>query len=396
MRNRAPLTLDEKTTIYHGKLAGMTLSELADQVQCSLACARKWWRIGRGGGLDALKQDRRRTRRRTGTLARFDPMVAMRALHYKRMYPRRGAERILDEMKRDEHLRDVKLPACSTLAAFFKARCPELLQTRQKQRQAPSKARRVHECWQIDAKENIRLGDGSIVTVLTIREPVACAFLGCFPYEVTTKRHYRKLTANEIQQALRTVFTEYGLPQAIQTDRERVYGTPPTEAFPTRLSLWLAGLGINHVFGRPGKPTDQPQVERGHRTWHDWLWQDEPHPDLKSYRQALDQARHRHNYELPSHAGDCQGRTPYETHPEVSKVQRAYEEGAEPVLFCLERVDRLLARHRWSHRVTGSGQVSIGRSMYYVGVRHGGLQVEVCFDPDDRHFVFLHWLCWME
>lgn len=389
MARRGPLTVGEKEVIYFGKLAGGRLEDLAAQVQCSYSCARKWWRIGRDGGVAALRQERP-AERKTGALSRFAPLVAERALYWKRTYLRRGPDRILVMMEGDELLAGLKLPKRTTLAAFFKEACAELLQKRRPRPKSPPKAQRVHELWQMDAKEKKVLGDGTIATVLQVREPVACAFLGCFAHAVQTKKHWRKLTLREIQADLRIVFTEFGLPLGLQTDRERVFGRPATEAFPTLFTLWLEGLGIHHHFIRPGQATDQPHVERGHRTWNDWLMQPEPTPDLVTFRTELAQARYMHNEVLSSQAGDCQGRTPYQAHPEVRVPILPFTPAVELLLFDLTRVDRFLAQFVWQHKVTKSGQVSIGESVYYIGNTHAGKQVTVHFDPTDRHFVFTH------
>jgi hypothetical protein len=389
MACRVPLTVEDKETIYFGKLAGKQLEDLAAQIQCSYSCTRKWWRIGRDGGVAALHQERP-AERTTGALSRFDLVVAERALHWKRTYPRRGSERILVDMEGDKLLAGLKLPKPSTLAAFFKEACPELLQKRQPRPKAPPKPKRVHELWQMDAKEKIVLGDGTIVTVLQVREPVACVFLGCLAHAVQTEKHWRKLTLREIQVDLRVVFTEFGLSLGLQTDRERVLGRPASEAFPTLFTLWLQGLGIDHHFTRPGQATDQAHVERGHRTWNDWLMQPQPTPDLKTYCVQLAKARYMHNEVLRSRAGDCRGRAPYQAHPEVRIPIRPFVPEAELLLFSLSRVDRFLAQFVWQHKVTTSGQVSIGESVYYVGKVHAGKQVTVRFDPKDRHFVFTH------
>jgi hypothetical protein len=248
----------------------------------------------------------------------------------------------------------------------------------------------VHEVWQVDAKEKIVLGDGTIVTVFQAREPFACIFLGCFAHAVQTESHWRKLTMQEIQADLREVFNQFGLPEGIQTDRERVYGRPATEGFPTLFTLWLAGLGITHHFTRPAQATDQAQVERGHRTWNDWLMQPEPAPDLVAYQADLDRARYMHNQVLSSQAGDCNGRTPYQAHPEVCIPIRPFTLEAELLLFSLDRVDHFLAQFTWHHKVTASGQVFIGKQVYYIGQKYSDTQVAVHFDPPDRHFVFTH------
>jgi len=77
---------------------------------------------------------------------------------------------------------------------------------------------------------------------------------------------------------------------------------------------------------------------------------------------------------------DCFGR----------RDNRPFVPEAELLLFNLSCVDRFLAQFVWQHKVTKSGQVSIGESVYYVGKVHAGKQVTVRFAPTYRHFVFTH------
>lgn len=387
MKSRMPLTVGERESIYRETLNGQPLAELAEEHRCSYACARKWWRIGRAQGLDGLRRIGR-SRSAAGLLSTCDRLVAERALYWKRLHPKRGPTRILQDMADDERLAGQRLPHRSTLAAFFSVACPELLQKRQPPPERPQRARHVHECWQIDSKENIRLADGTIATVLDVREPLACFFLGSHAHLVQTEKAWRKLTLRETQNDLRSVFTAFGLPEGLQTDREHLYGQPPAEGFPSLFTLWLMGLGIRHHFSRPRQPTDQPQVERGHRTLCDWMAQPEPSLNLQHLQSDLEQARHMHNEVLPSWAGDCQGRAPLHVHPEVWQARRPYHPSAELDLFSLERVDQFLAQFIWPHKVSVSGQVSVQGHQYSVGIAHRGEPVDVHFDPTDRHLVF--------
>jgi hypothetical protein len=388
MRNRRPLTVAEREAIYDRKLAGERLADLAKAYDCTLVCARKWWRVGRKQGREALRRQRRPSH--VGTLVTFDPLVAERALYWKRAHPKRGPSRILADMEEDAILDGIRLPKVRTLAAFFQEACPELLQHREPQRSPPPRPAHVHDLWQIDAKERIRLQDGALATVLDVREPYACCFLGAFVHMVQTQRSWRKLSLREIQTDLRCVFTEYGLPCAIQTDRESVYGRPPEEAFPTLFTLWLVGLGIKHQFKRPNRVTDQAAVERGHKTLFDWIATSDPPVNARALQTDLDRARWMHNTVLPSQAGDCRGRPPETVHPEVNTPLRPYAPSAELDLFDLQRVDRFLARFVWPHKVSQVGQVTVGSGLYYVGVAYTGQTVDVRFDPKDRHLTFYH------
>jgi len=60
MARRPPLTVAEREAIYHGRLNGKRLQDLADELSCSLGCARKWWRMGRDHGLDGLRCSKRK------------------------------------------------------------------------------------------------------------------------------------------------------------------------------------------------------------------------------------------------------------------------------------------------------------------------------------------------
>ena len=386
MSHRSSLTVAQRETIYREKLNGRSLNALAQEQHCSISCIRKWWRVGRDQGLDGLHRPRR-SRSTSGVLSSFAPIVAERVLARKRQHPKRGATCILDDLVNDPALTGRDLPKRSTLADFFHRVCPELLQSHQRQLAPPPCPRHVHELWQMDGKEHVILQDGTIATVLDIREPVACIFLGSFAHAVQTGKTWRKLTLRETQTDLRTVFTEFGLPRGLQTDREKLYGRPAAEEFPSLFTLWLVGLGIQHEFGRPNQPTDQPQVERGHRTLFDWMAQPTPPPNRVILQTDLDTARYRHNAMLPSHAGDCQDRIPLQVHPEVVQTQRPYHPNAELTLFSLARVDHFLSQFSWQYKVSAVGQVPIQDHRYGIGQAHAGKLIDVRFDPRTREFV---------
>lgn len=387
MAQRDSLTVAQRESIYQGRLQGHSLAALAKQQHCSYSCARMWWRIGRDQGLAGLHRTGR-ARPTPGVLSTFDPLIAERTLHWKRLHPRRGPTRILRDLADDAVVGEARLPKRSTVANYFQSGCPELIQRHQPRPLSPAQPKDVHELWQMDGKENIRLKDGTIATTLDLREPVACIFLGSTAHAVQTAQAWRKLTLGETQTDLRLVFTVFGMPRGIQTDREALYGQPATEAFPSVFTLWLVGLGIHHAFSRPNQPTDQPQVERGHRTLFDWMAQAEPPLDLTTLQADLDTARHMHNAVLPSQAGHCQGQVPLQVHPEVLQAQRPYHPSAELDLFSMDRVDAFLSRFTWQYKVSSVGQVPVQGHRYSVGIAHAGEQVDVRFDPQDRSLVF--------
>jgi transposase InsO family protein len=396
MSNQSPLSLAQKERIYQGKLQGRTLSELAAEVGCTVHCARKWWRAGRDKGMERLRAPRR-SRSQSGVLSQFDPRVVEAALTLKRAHRRWGANRVLVELKWSPELSGLRLPGRSRLAAFFKARCPECVAAR-KPRPAPPKrplrATAVHEMWQLDNQEGIRLRSNEIATICNIRDPVGAAMIASRAFAVQTKRHWRKLEWIEVRDVLRDAFGEWQtLPDEVQTDNELGLAGGPNDPFPGKLTLWLVGLGITHRFIRPGCPTDQPQIERNHRTLDGLALDEEALADREHLQQALDRERQVHNHHFPSQASDCAGQPPLTAHPELLRPRRYYTPELELALFDLQRVYDYLAMFTFQRKVNASAQVSLGRRMYSLGkklVRERQVTtVLVRFDPHRREWVFL-------
>ncbi len=171
-------------------------------------------------------------------------------------------------------------------------------------------------------------------------------------FSVKTEQRWRKLTWEEVRQVLRAGFAEWQtLPDSVLTDNEMGLGGNPNDPFPSWLSLYLAGLGIKHNFIRSHRPTDQPQVERNHRTL-DGLTEDEgSRQDLVSFQRSLDQERHLYNDEFPSRASDCGGSPPLQAHPELLRPRRPYRTELEAILFDMQRVYHYLAGFTFERKV---------------------------------------------
>lgn len=391
MGRRGPLTEQERERIYRAKLEGKTLEEAAAEVGCSVSCARKWWRRGRDEGLKGLRHRPRGPIRR-GALSRFDPQIAEAALSLKRRHPRWGPDRVLAELRTAPNLQGLRLPGRSRLAVFFQEQCPEYVARRKPRAPAtppPPQATGVHEVWQLDIQEGIRLEDGTIVSLCNIRDPVGAAMIASRAFAVQTDRHWRKLRWPEVRQVLREGFTEWQtLPDGVLTDNELTLAGNPTDPFPSLLTLWLVGLGVRHFLTRPHRPTDQAQVERNHRTLSTFALDEESQANPTALQQALNRERSLHNTYFPSRASDCGGRPPLEAHPELLRPRRPYRPEWELALFDLRRVYDYLATFTFRRQVSATGQISLGRKRYSVGRTWAGQSLSVRFDPQQREWVF--------
>jgi transposase-like protein len=381
----------EREQIYLKKQAGETLPEIAQALGLSEACVRKWWRRARDEGLLGLVE-RPRGRPAQGVLSTFSADVQQRSLQLKRTHKRWGANRVRLEMVNDPALADLPLPSRSRLYVFFRQHCPDCLSvwTKHIQLPIPAMARAVHEVWQMDHQEGHHLGDESIATVCNIRDPFGAAMISSQAFSVKTKQRWRKLTWEEARQVLRAGFTEWQtLPDSVLTDNEMGLGGNPNDPFPSWLSLYLAGLGIKHNFIRSHQPTDQPQVERNHRTLDGFTQDEHSRQDLDCFQQALDHERSLYNHLFPARASDCHGLPPLQAHPALLQPRRPYRPEWEALLFDLQRVYDFLASFTFERKINRNGQVTLKGQPYTVGLVHQGKRIQVRLDAQTQEWRFL-------
>jgi len=386
MAARVPLTEAEKQYIYDCKQQGMSLREVAKELRCSRETTRKWWRYQREG-----KQPRPRGRPRTGILSTYPARIREEAVSLKRTHPHWGPANVKLELKRQLELEADELPSDARLSALFKAHCPEAVQPRQRRHYPEEplpKATRPHQRWQVDEKEAVRIGDRERANILNVRDPVGALMIACRAFGTTTEKAWRKLSRQEVQETLREAFCQWGLPLQIQTDRGKKYVGNSQGSFAALFTLWLVGLSIEHLVSRERRPTDNPHVERSHRTVGDMAWKDQHCDTVEQLQTLLDQCCQRYNSEYPSQAAHCEGRPPLEVHPWAEHSGRPYHPDLEWELFDMDRVDAYLASHVWTRIVSQSGQVNIGRYYYQVGSIHGKETISVRFVPDQRTFRF--------
>jgi hypothetical protein len=246
----------------------------------------------------------------------------------------------------------------------------------------------VHQRWQVDFKERLKLDDGTAVHLYTSCDPVAGACTGATFFAAPPRT---RIQSENVRAFLRTCFAQWGtLPQEIQTDGETaLVGRTIKEAFPSRFTLWLKGLGIDHLVIRHRRPTDNAEVERWHRTINEYAIVGNEHKSANELEQSLQQALQELLHERPSWAKECNGRPPAVAYPELFTPPCSFQADHELAHFDLSRVDNYLADLSWHRLVSKNGQISIDqRRLYTVGRQHAHKKVLVRFDPADRHFVF--------
>lgn len=386
---RKHTTPDQRREFYKAHQGGETYREIADRYKVSKECVRYWCRRQRdGGSCESVYH-----KKATGILNDFDDLVGYYILSLKLAHPRWGPNRIRVKLEKQPELRGKKLPSPATIGRYLH-QWPRFRRKRKKkvEDKRPDPPTEVHQRWQLDFKVNIALKNGTVVDLHTVRDPVGEACLGAVVH-VTEKVNTltKRVPMEDARSTLRRCFDFWNtLPDEVQTDGEPTLVSRSGDAFPSTFTLWLKGLGIEHLVTRSGKPTDNAEVERCHRTVNDYAIVGNEKYSVVKLQSILDDAVLELAFDLPSHAEGCAGRVPVEAHPELVEPRRPFRLEHELALFNLKRVDTFLSTFTWTRKVGKTGQICIGghHQYYSVGRAHAGREISVRFDPIDRHFVF--------
>lgn len=385
----ARTTPEQRQQFFQFHLRGDTYREIAEHFSVCEECVRYWCRRQRAGGSPLTCYGHRPP----GQLASFDALVRYCILRLRLAHPHRGPNRILAELQKRPSVCKLPLPSEASIGRYlhqwpkFRRRCKTKPPTVR-----PNQPTAVHQRWQLDFKLGIALRDGNLANLHTVRDPFGEVCLGAYVFAAGhIGQRPERATVQQIQAVLRACFARWHtLPDELQTDGEGVLIGRPQDEFPSRLTLWLVGLAIKHFITRPGRPTDNAEVERCHRTIMDYAVIGNEGCAVPQLQVILDKAVHEMAYELSSRAEGCQGRPPVQAHPELLQPRRPFQLEYELALFDLKRVDAYLATFTWERKVGDTGQVTIGgkAERYSVGRAYARQKILVRFDPTDRSFVF--------
>jgi hypothetical protein len=243
----------------------------------------------------------------------------------------------------------------------------------------------------LDFKTGIALQDGTLVNLHTVRDPFGGVCIGAYIYPTGQVGDAPKgVTLEQVQRTLRLCYARWGtLPQEMQTDGENNLAAQRRfNDFPTRFTLWLKGLNIEHLIIRPGRPTDNAEVERCHRTINDYAIVGNEKFNIQDLQTILNQAVDELAFELPSKAKGCNGRPPVEAHPELLQQPRPFSSEWELAFFDMQRVDVFLASRTWTRLASKNGQIFLGAQRYSIGRAHARKDILIRFGPNNRQLVF--------
>lgn len=171
------------------------------------------------------------------------------------------------------------------------------------------------------------------------------------------------------------------MPHRLRVDNGAPWGS--TGDFPTELSLWLIGLGVEMHWNSPRSPQENGVVERSQGTSNRWC---EPQTcaTADELQTRLDRMGHLHLEVYPYR--ERLSRQAY--FPGLAHSGRSYDRDSEPALWEWSRVAEHLSTYVLVRRVDRSGLVSVYNRGRYVGKIHHGKDVHVMYDPDRNEWFF--------
>jgi len=127
------------------------------------------------------------------------------------------------------------------------------------------RATAVHQTWQGDAVDQVRLADGSLVSCLHVVDECSGAFLGSRVFPPSLQLRAAGCCAGGPTRA----FSRLGLPLAMRLDNGLPWGGGAGNTCHP-LALWLVGLGLELTFNPPRQPRYNGVVEKSQTSNKRW------------------------------------------------------------------------------------------------------------------------------
>lgn len=293
---------------------------------------------------------------------RTAPEVVALILETRRQHPTWGPRKLKEVLETQSGR---TLPSASTLGGILSRN--GLTERRPARRRYPaslspiSSATAPNDIWCTDYKGQFRLGDRSYCYPLTITDLYSRYILGCDGMSA--------ISDEEARASFEMVFRSHGIPGAMRSDNGIPFASSGLANL-TKLSVYWLRLGIRLERIRKGKPQDNGQHERMHRT----LKQETTRPargNLLQQQEAFDNFVDEFNNERPHDA------------LEMKRPAQVYEPSVKRHPEVL--TDPEYPTHDDTIRVTSSGSIYLyRRKQIYLGAALSGEYIGIREQDDGR------------
>ena len=303
--------------------------------------------------------DRRQGRPRTGAMSTYDASIVSQIKYLRELHPAWGAISIRVELEHEYGFSSSDLPSVPTIDRYLKEQ--GFIQSKEPKTHLPSSSNchkaklRVHQCWEMDAQGAIAINSIGYHALINIKDRKSKVHCMSFP----VKRKHSKSQPRTVfyYWALRLAFEEWGLPKQIRVDRDSVFVENTTRSpFPTKLHLWLIGLGIELCFIKRKPPIENAIIERSHQTMEKQIRSSKPYRCWKELFKACEKRRKVLNEKMPNRMLGKQA--PLQAFPQAKQSKRNYQVQQEDQLIDFKRIHAYLAKCQWYRKVSNVKTIS--------------------------------------
>ena len=248
-----------------------------------------------------------------------------------------------------------------------------------------SAVKRFHDLWELDAQGAIAVEGLGYQAMINIKDVKSKAYCMSFPVQVKGNKSQPK-TPHYLW-ALRLAFEEFGLPKAIQVDRDSVFIDNTSKSpFPSRVQLFLVGLGIELCFIDAPPPQKQSTVERSHQTLDGQVTKGQHYKIWQSLFTKTNERRKVLNEKYPSRS--LGKKAPLEKYPKARHAGRFYTIQQEQTMIDMRRIYKFLAQCRWYRKVSKVKTISINATVYYLKNAKPYSQLQITFCNRTKKLLF--------
>jgi transposase InsO family protein len=353
------LPMDQKAQFVSEYLRdSLSFTELCQRYYISRKTGYKWIDRYEAEGPAGLVD---RSRRPHSSPEQTSDSVRRAIIEARRRHPTWGAKKLLKLLARKEP--QSNWPSRWTVCEILKREGLVRLRTHRRKTGHPGKPTSIVEApnqlWCVDFKGQFKTRDGRYCYPLTVTDRYSRYLLGC---EGLLSTH--SLGAKEV---FRHLFKKYGLPQAIRSDN----GTPFASTALGRLSelsVWWIQLGVRPELIQPGKPQQNGQHERMHRTLKAETTRP-PAANLAHQQRLFNRFSREYNQVRPHEGIELQ--TPQSLYQASTRV---LPKVLPPLVYPAHFETRLVSQNsgiRWNHRWVAVSHTCAGLHVGLEQVDHG-------------------------
>lgn len=267
-------------------------------------------RVRQDGSWQPLSRRPRRSPRATPA-----PVVEAILRLRRTLGPDNGAVTIHYHLGQDRQLAGTAIPCPATIHKILRRAGQVTAQPRKRPKSSWRRFSyaRPRDCYQIDATI-VALADGAKVVVFEVLDDATRTL-------VATRAALSENAADAVA-AIKTAFTDFGVPALVLSDNGSAFTTRLTNGGTSRFTRAVTDAGARLIHSSPYHPQTCGKVERHHRTFKDWLATQQPPATLAELQHLCSTYQHWYNTVRPHSVHSAPPWTAWQHAPSLGGPQR--------------------------------------------------------------------------